>query len=204
MKETISLVTYPTAALFEQSAPVEVFDEALRDKLQHMMMACDFFHGIGLAGVQIGYNQNIIFINHDAIVEYEQKQREQSVPALLNKPLFLINPVITERSEETFESEEGCLSLPGIRAKVTRAVVVVVEYQDEFGQKQKMDCSLPYLSACVQHEVDHTQGITLLQRVSPESRHILARKISEFLKKNKDPLFFTPYEGCAPGCNHHH
>jgi peptide deformylase len=204
MTQYVHLTTYPNPSLFEPSKQVVDFDDALRTKLDHMQKACTYFAGIGLAGVQIGYTEHIVFIDHDAIVNYETS-RDSGTRSLLNKPLFMINPKIIERSEDFFESEEGCLSLPGIRAKVQRHKAVKVSYHDEFGEPQEIICDLPYLSACAQHEVDHINGITLLQHIKIQSRHTYTQKILDFLKKNKRPLYFDPNaEICGPDCGHEH
>lgn len=201
--EKINLVIYPDKRLKTESNLVEKFDDDLRAKLNNMELATQFFKGIGIAGVQIGYMDKIIYINHDAIVEYEN-QRLSTKNELLGKPLFIINPLILQTSEETFSSDEGCLSLPFIQANVTRYKNVKIQYHDEFGILQIIETSVPLLSACIQHEIDHVNGITIAEHQSKLKKDQIIKKIQKFLEQKEFVTSFEPDQMCETGCAHEH
>lgn len=121
--------------------------------------------GIGLAATQVGVQKRIIVFDVG-------EDRE---------PTALCNPVIVERSAETEVDEEGCLSLPGISVPVERHVSVVCEGEDLKGDKLRIEAS-DLLARCLQHEVDHLDGILILDRATPEERKAAIRRYMEALE----------------------
>ncbi len=99
-------------------------------------------------------------------------------------PIALVNPEVIARSEEKATREEGCLSLPDQYAEVTRPAWVKVRYQDEHGAKREVE-SDGLLAACLQHEIDHLNGVLFVDYLSPLKRNILLRKLAKEQKERR-------------------
>jgi peptide deformylase len=138
--------------LKEPSAPVEAFDDTLRALADRMFDIMDRAVGAGLAAIQIGVPLRLIVIdvNDDAGV---------------HRRLALANPEIVYASRETRVGEGGCLSMPGYDIPVERSMRVRVRYRDLFGRERTIDGD-GNLAVCLQHEVDHTNGVIFTDRVS--------------------------------------
>jgi peptide deformylase len=126
--------------------------------------------GIGLAAPQVGKLLRVVVID----------LAPEKVPA----PLVLINPEIIAASEEKATREEGCLSLPDQYADVTRPAWVKVKYQDEQGAKHEIE-GTELLAACLQHEIDHLNGVLFVDYLSSLKRNILLRKLAKEMKDRK-------------------
>lgn len=126
--------------------------------------------GIGLAAPQVGVLLRVIVIDI----------APDKVPA----PFALINPEIIAASEEKATREEGCLSLPEQYADVTRPAWVKVKYQDEHGNKKEIEGD-GLLAACLQHEIDHLNGVLFVDYLSSLKRNILLRKLAKEQKERK-------------------
>ncbi len=161
------IVKFPDPILQQVSEPVTVFDKELARLVDDMFESMYDAHGIGLAAPQIGVNKRITVIDLSNKANPEEK-------------LVVINPEITYREGKQF-SEEGCLSLPEIREKVSRAAKVKVRAQDVKGQWFEMEAE-ELLSRCFQHEIDHLDGILFLFRISGLKRDLLLRKIRKLIK----------------------
>ncbi len=205
MKRYIDLVLYPSPTLFKQSTKVINCDDIIRQKLKNMMTGTKYFNGAGLAGVQIGYDQHLIYIDYPSIAKREIPQQKQD-PYYLTHPLYIVNPVIKEMSDEIFDSNEGCLSLPGSYFNVERRKTILISYQDEYGNEKELFADTPYLAACIQHEIDHVNGITLLEHISPKRKPYHILKITEHIKKYqnfREMFSFDPSKHfCDTQCNH--
>lgn len=156
--------------LRQASDPVPQVDteiQALVDDLTDTMYEAD---GIGLAAPQIGVPLRVFVYD----------VRESEIP-----PGALINPVIVEEAGKTKE-EEGCLSIPDLRELVTRAERVVVEGMDRDGQTVRIEAD-GLLSRCLQHEIDHLDGVLFIDRVSPLKRKMLLSKWSKRKDDEKSP-----------------
>jgi peptide deformylase len=126
--------------------------------------------GIGLAAPQVGSLLRVVVID----------LAPDKVPA----PITLINPEIVAKSGEMATREEGCLSLPEQYAEVTRPARVTVRYQDENGVKRQIEAD-GLLSACIQHEIDHLNGVLFVDYLSALKRNILLRKLAKEQKERK-------------------
>jgi peptide deformylase len=124
--------------------------------------------GIGLAAPQVGKLLRVVVIDI----------APDKVPA----PIALINPEIIAASDEKATREEGCLSLPDQYADVTRPAWVKVKYQDEHGAKQEIEGD-GLLAACLQHEIDHLNGVLFVDYLSALKRNILLRKLAKEQKE---------------------
>src|ERR1700730_18507295 len=126
--------------------------------------------GIGLAAPQINVSQRITVID----VSFKKNSKEK---------LVLINPEIIDRTGKTVE-EEGCLSLPDIREKVTRAAWVKVRAQDVEGKAFEIE-GTELLGRCMQHEIDHLDGILFIERLSRLKRDLMLRRIKKMQKNGE-------------------
>ena len=178
----LPLVIAPDPRLAICSEPVDEITDELRkfmDDMVETMHACD---GIGLAAVQVGVHKRILVMD----LSESQKRYEDSGDSIgdvdLSKPIYMVNPEIIEESEEENIYEEGCLSFPEQRALVTRPKVVKVKYLDYNGLEQVMECD-ELLGTCVQHEIDHLNGVVFIDHVSKMKHDFIMRKVKRIKKK---------------------
>lgn len=162
-KRTIIVMT--DLRLRQKSEPVTVFDADLEELATEMIIVMERARGIGLAAVQLGELKRVIVVRAS-----DSDGQEMS--------LVLVNPVITSRSEATTETSEGCLSIPGIRLSLCRPSSVTVDYVNLNGLPHKLTAT-GMLATCIQHEVDHLDGILILDHVSKLRRD---RAIAAFKK----------------------
>ncbi len=127
--------------------------------------------GIGLAAPQISQSLRIVVID---LMPNEKKQ-----------PHSLINPEIVAASQELATREEGCLSLPGQYADVTRPAWVKVRYLDETGSRREMEGD-GLLAACLQHEIDHLDGVLFVDHLSALKRNMIMRRLAKDLRQKQD------------------
>ena len=125
--------------------------------------------GIGLAAVQVGILKRLIVI--DISKEKETKN-----------PLFLINPEIVSKSKKTSIYEEGCLSLPGYFAEIERPAECQIEYIEYDGKKKEMKAN-GLLATCIQHEVDHLNGILFIDYLSKLKKDMIIKKLVKHKKE---------------------
>lgn len=144
---------YPDAVLRMRARDVEHFDDdlvRLADRMAHLMHDA---RGVGLAATQVGVLQRLFVFQ----------------AAEADEVTTIVNPEITERAEETEVADEGCLSLQGVLVPVERAVAVTIEGQDVRGEPLRLE--LDEMDArVVQHELDHLDGVLMLERTDDESR----------------------------------
>jgi peptide deformylase len=163
--QPIPILIVPHPALKARARPVTPEDAAtLRDLIPRMFAAMYAAPGIGLAAPQVGVGLRL------AIVDLMPEEK----PA----PIVLINPEIVAASEELATREEGCLSLPGQYADVTRPARVRVRYSDPEGARRELSAE-GLLSACVQHEIDHLDGILFTDHLSPLKRNMILRRLAK-------------------------
>jgi peptide deformylase len=135
-------------------------DDELRRLIGDMFETMYKAEGVGLAAPQVGISRRVIVVDvHDDEV----------------KPFALVNPRLVESSKETEKGEEGCLSIPGLAAAVERAAHVVVEGLDRDGNPLRVEGG-GLLARCLQHEIDHLDGVLFLDRVGPLKRKMLLQK----------------------------
>jgi peptide deformylase len=143
---------YPDPALRMEARPVEEFDEELLRLVERMRALMVDAVGVGLAATQVGVLRRLfVFSPGD------------------DEVLAVVNPQIVRRSDETETDDEGCLSLQGVTAPVERAVSVRLEGKDETGNDVSHDLE-GYPARTVQHELDHLDGVLILDRTTPEAR----------------------------------
>jgi peptide deformylase len=161
---------YGDPALRTRARPVEVFDQALLDEVHRMGKLMDDALGIGLAATQLG-------VMHRVLV-YRVEQ---------DGPLgVLVNPVIEWSGDEMDSLEEGCLSLPGVGVEVERPVDIRVRAVDEHGSPLELEAS-GLEARVIQHEVDHLEGVLILDRTSRDQRKQAMRAMREAMAGHPPP-----------------
>jgi len=138
-------------------------DESIRDLTRDMLRSMYFAKGIGLAAPQVGVAKQLLVIDLDL--------ESASTP-----PVVLINPEITGTSATVETYEEGCLSIPGVYLNVVRPSDIEVSFRDEMGRPKKMKAD-GLMARCIQHEMDHLNGVLFVDRVTDESD--LSRELVE-------------------------
>lgn len=163
------IVIEPDPILRKKSENLEKVDNDTRKLLDEMLKTMYAAPGIGLAAVQIGILKRLVVID---ISKEDQKKN----------PLFLINPVITYKSKNTSIYEEGCLSLPGHFAEIERPSQCSVDYIDYNGKEKKLKAD-GLLATCIQHEVDHLNGVLFIDYLSKLKKDMIIKKLIKHKKE---------------------
>lgn len=170
------ILTYPDKFLLKTSQEVKFKDDVnyLIDKMENVL---EEHKAIGLSAIQIGIPLRVVLIN----------LRDQAKEEDPKEIIYMINPELTipPESEEKAIFYEGCLSIPYFYVQVARDPVCKVEYYDRDWNKQSLSCS-GILSSCVQHEVDHLDGILITQRVSRLRKDMAMKKRMKYMKKEEE------------------
>jgi peptide deformylase len=189
------IIHLPDPLLREISKPVERIDDDLLRLLDDMAETMYDAPGIGLAGIQVGVPLRIVTVDvaereaaESRAADEEQPQGQpDELPAgdpvvtgrkVERKPLFLINPRIIERSDETSVHEEGCLSIPEYYAEVERPARCRVAFLDRSGSEQFVEAS-GILATCLQHEIDHLEGKLFIDHLSRLKRDMVIKKFTK-------------------------
>jgi peptide deformylase len=159
------ILTEPDPILRKKSSPLEKVDEELRKLMRDMLETMYKAPGIGLAAIQIGILKRLVVID----ISKEDTKKD---------PLFLVNPKIVHRSKETSIYEEGCLSLPGQFAEIERPSECIVKYLDFDGNQKEVKAE-GLLSTCIQHEVDHLNGVLFIDYLSKLKKTMIIKKLSK-------------------------
>ena len=141
-----------------------------------MISTMNASEGIGLAATQLGFDKRIIVMDVDPIGAFDDGN-----PNTIKHGKFeMINPVIVSKSGKT-NWQEGCLSVPGFKETIVRDSVIDVTYLDRDGQQKQVKAA-GLLSACIQHEIDHLNGVLFIDHMSPLKKDIIVRKLKKFRK----------------------
>jgi peptide deformylase len=138
-------------------------DEALSRLIDDMFETMYANKGIGLAGPQVGVSRRVIVVD-------VQDESGKDVGAFA-----LLDPVVVERGTQLAKDEEGCLSIPGVSGAVERPYAVVVEGKDREGKPMRIEAEA-MLARCLQHEIDHLDGVLFIDHLSPLKRNMVLRK----------------------------
>jgi len=163
------ILVEPNEFLRKKSSPVEHIDDEIRGVMDDMLETMYAAPGIGLAAIQIGVPKRIIVIDLT-------KQDE------LKNPMFFINPEIVEKSITNLSYEEGCLSVPGQFAEIDRPDKCHIKYLDYYGNPTEIKTE-GMLATCIQHEIDHLEGILFIDYLSKLKKSIIAKKLSKQKKE---------------------
>ena len=166
---TLEIVTYPDNFLRQPTEPVENIDGAIQKIIDNMAKTMYAAPGIGLAAIQVRFNKSILI--YDISVPDENRNLQ-----------VLINPEIIEEEGEILSENEGCLSIPDLRANVKRFSSVLVEGVNRDGNPDRFETD-GFLSLVLQHEIDHLNGRLLIYRISPLKRELYKRQIKKNMRK---------------------
>ncbi len=166
----LDIILAPDPRLTTRCKPVEGIDSGLKRLMDDMLETMYAAPGIGLAAPQVGVLKRFFVVDVG-----EDDARD---------PRFFINPEITERSEAKAVYEEGCLSLPKHYADVERAEAISLRYLDRNGTERTLDTD-GMLARCIQHEMDHLDGILFVDHLSALKRRMILRRMAK-VKRTKD------------------
>ena len=159
------LIILPDPLLRQQSKPIEQVDAEISRLADDMLETMYDAPGIGLAAIQIGVPRRMLVID----VSREDED---------NKPVVFINPEILRVSDDVSTYEEGCLSIPDYYAEVERPASLTVSYIDRDGKKQTVEAD-GLLATCLQHEIDHLNGILFIDHISRLKRDMVIKKFTK-------------------------
>jgi peptide deformylase len=181
------IIEIPDPRLKVVSEPVTVFDDELKTLVADMFETMYDAPGIGLAAVQVGVPQRVLVIDlqpddPDAEpVACDHDGHHHHHQPTLREPRVFINPEVIEASEEHTLYNEGCLSVPEIYAEVERPSRIRAKWQDENGTAHEEDID-GLLAICLQHEMDHLEGILFIDHLSRLKRQMALKKLEKFRK----------------------
>ena len=164
-----TILTEPNQILRQVSKPVGKVGEEERKLMDDMLDTMYHANGIGLAAIQIGVPKRII------VMDLSKREEEK-------KPMYFVNPVIKNKNQNFSRYEEGCLSVPNQFAEIERPKTCEVEYIDYDGEKKIIKAE-GLLATCIQHEMDHLQGILFIDYLSKLKKSMIIKKLSK--DKNK-------------------
>lgn len=179
----------PHPVLKKPAAPVTAVTDDIRALIKDMFETMYATRGIGLAAPQVGQSLRILVMDVEQTGDTAEGDDAEAAPAPLvpGKPIAVINPEIVWTSDELNTYEEGCLSIPGQYAEVERPEKVRVKFLDENGQAQEMEAD-GLLATCVQHEIDHLDGVLFVDHLSTLKRDMLLRKLKKWARENADDI----------------
>ena len=163
------ILTEPNSILRQKSSIVEKVDGEIQKLMDDMLETMYAAPGIGLAAIQVGVPKRIIVLD---ISRNEEPK----------KPMFFINPEIVEKAKNNSTYEEGCLSVPGQFAEIERPDSCHLKFLDYNGQPQEIKAE-GMLATCIQHEIDHLEGILFIDYLSKLKKSMIVKKLSKQKKQ---------------------
>ena len=159
------ILTEPNEILRQKSLAVDKVDTNIQKLMDDMLETMYAAPGIGLAAIQVGVPKRII------VLDTAQKEGTKS-------PIFIVNPEIIEKSEANSTYEEGCLSVPGQFAEIERPNKCRIRYLDYNGEQKEINAE-GMLATCIQHEIDHLEGILFIDYLSKLKKSMIIKKLSK-------------------------
>ena len=159
------ILTEPNILLRQVSDPVEKVGEEEKKLMDDMLETMYAAPGIGLAAIQIGIPKRIIVMD----ISRDENKKE---------PMYFVNPIIKNKNSEKSTYEEGCLSVPDQFAEIERPNTCEVEYLDYNGKKRTLKAN-GLLATCIQHEMDHLEGILFIDYLSKLKKSMILKKLSK-------------------------
>ena len=160
-----TILTEPNKLLRQISQSVESVGDAERELMNDMLETMYAANGIGLAAIQIGVPKRII------VMDLSKEENKKL-------PMYFVNPLIIKKNEEKTIYEEGCLSVPNQFAEIQRSSKCEIEYLDFNGDKQYLEAE-GLLATCIQHEIDHLEGILFIDYLSKLKKEMIIKKLSK-------------------------
>ena len=159
------ILTEPNKILREKSQPVEQVNSDLQKLMDDMLETMYAAPGIGLAAIQVGVPKRVI------VLDIAPKDKPRN-------PMFFVNPEIIKKSDNNSTYEEGCLSVPGQFAEIDRPDKCHIKYLDYHGQQKEIKAE-GMLATCIQHEMDHLEGILFIDYLSKLKKSMIIKKLSK-------------------------
>ena len=159
------ILTEPNEILRKKSLNIEKVDKDLQNLMDDMLETMYAAPGIGLAAIQIGIPKRVI------VLDLASKDEPKN-------PMFFVNPEIIEKSNKNLTYEEGCLSVPGQFAEIDRPDKCHLKYLDYYGQSKEIKAE-GMLATCIQHEIDHLEGILFIDYLSKLKKSMIIKKLSK-------------------------
>tara|TARA_B100001123_G_C14602531_1_gene746508 strand:- start:71 stop:595 length:525 start_codon:yes stop_codon:yes gene_type:complete len=159
------ILTEPNKILREKSLPVDKVDADLQKLMDDMLETMYAAPGIGLAAIQVGIPKRVI------VLDLTPKEEPKN-------PMYFINPEIIKKSDNKSLYEEGCLSVPGQFAEIERPQTCHVKYLDYYGQPKELKAE-GMLATCIQHEIDHLEGVLFIDYLSKLKKTLIVKKLSK-------------------------
>ena len=163
------ILTEPNAILRKKSLPVKKVNKEIQNLMDDMLETMYAAPGIGLAAIQIGEPKRVIVM--DISKDTDSK-----------KPMYFVNPEIVTKSKENSTYEEGCLSVPGQFAEIDRPSECHLKYLDYYGKPNEMKAEGMF-ATCIQHEIDHLEGILFIDYLSKLKKSMIVKKLSKQKKE---------------------
>ena len=163
------IFTEPNKILRQKSTKVEKVDKNIKKLMDDMLLTMYAAPGIGLAAIQVGIPKRVIVLDHAR--DGEQK-----------KPMYFVNPEIISTSNQQASYEEGCLSVPGQFAEISRPNKCHIKYLNYNGKEKELKVE-GLLATCIQHEIDHLEGILFIDYLSKLKKSMIVKKLSKQKKQ---------------------
>ena len=180
----MKIITLPDPILKKKCTPVKEVNDETKKLLDDMLKTMYEAPGIGLAAPQIGISKRLIVLDVSPRKGLKRYQEEEVKEEIKPNPNQMINPEITFISQDKNTDEEGCLSIPGIMANVTRPSSCKVKYLYKNGESKEIHAK-GLLARCIQHELDHINGILFIDHLSKTKKDIILRKIKKQQKEKE-------------------
>lgn len=177
----LKIRTYGDPVLRQKAQSVTALTDALRQLADDMLETMYAVRGLGLAAQQVGETCALCVVDVPPALDVEEENGPRLNPDV-NMPLILFNPVIRTESAEKITCEEGCLSFPDIQTPIRRASEVVVGFMDRDGREREVKVR-GWVARAIQHELDHLQGILMVDRMSPVKKISLSGQLKRLKKE---------------------
>ena len=183
---SLPICTYGNPILRKKAVKVKTITAETHELAKEMLETMYKEHGVGLAAEQVGRTEHMYVLDIPPELDNDDETRQRENPDV-TMPMVLINPKITGHSDEVQVGPEGCLSFPDIFANVERWYEVDAEYTDLDGKVQQVHAR-GLLARAIQHELDHLDGILLVDRMSHVKKVALSGKLKRLVKQTKQAL----------------
>jgi peptide deformylase len=169
----LTILEVPHPGLRAVARPVDTIDDSIRATISDMFETMYDARGIGLAATQVAIEKRLV------VIDLQEPEEEDGDP--VRKPIAFVNPELLWVSEETTNYNEGCLSIPEQYAEVERPARCRVKWQDADGKQHERDMD-GLLSTCIQHEIDHLNGVLFTDHISKLKRDMIMKKLAKARK----------------------
>jgi peptide deformylase len=171
-----TILEVPDPLLRQKSTPVEKVDDEVRSLIADMFETMYAAPGIGLAAIQVGVPKRIL------VIDLQEPEEEGGEP--VRDPRIFINPEILDSSDQEVPYTEGCLSVPDQYAEVDRPDCIRARWLDENGDRHEADIE-GLLATCLQHEMDHLEGVLFIDHLSRLKREMILKKLAKLRKEQE-------------------